>query len=167
MLKKTTLPVLSFLFLAVGLMVLSSVWYLQYGLGYKPCHLCYFQRYPWWLIISIGLFGYLLHFLRFSSAGVRNIILTLGLGTMLFSMGLAAYHAGVEWHWWRGPNTCTGVNLLEPLAQSVDDFFKSGNIVSCETPALIFLGLSLSGWNFIVSLVVFFYISFLLFAAKR
>jgi disulfide bond formation protein DsbB len=62
-----------------------------------------------------------------------------------------AYHAGVEWGFWPGPNECTG--LLDRAA-STDDFLKqlqSVKIARCDAPALRILGLSLADWNALIS----------------
>ena len=74
-------------------------------------------------------------------------------GLMLWNAGLAAYHAGVEWKWWPGPNTCggepdlgTGGNLLKQL--------QSINVVRCDEAAWRFLGLSLAGYNVLISLAL-------------
>ena len=70
----------------------------------------------------------------------------------LGNAGLAAYHAGVEWGFWQGPTDCTGPvgnlgsagNLLERL-----DTVK---VVRCDEVQWKFLGLSLAGYNVLISL---------------
>jgi disulfide bond formation protein DsbB len=62
-----------------------------------------------------------------------------------------AYHAGIEWGLWPGPQECTG-----PLdhARSTEDFLKqlqSVKVARCDAPALKLVGLSLAGWNALVS----------------
>ena len=78
-----------------------------------------------------------------------------GLVAVLFlgELGVAAYHAGVEWKWWPGPTACTGgrnhVSLEELKA------FAEGRhvtIVRCDQPAFRFLGLSMAGWNVLIAL---------------
>ena len=155
------------LYIILGLGILTSVWVLQYGFGFLPCPLCYYQRYPWWLMLFLGLIAWLLNFLYRERDSHRGFLLIMGIVIMLFSMMLAAYHAGVEWKFWAGPKTCSSVNMLDPLAKTVDDFFKSANVVSCDKPAVVFLGLSLSGWNFVASSLVATYLLTLLFAKKR
>ena len=62
-----------------------------------------------------------------------------------------AYHAGVEWGFWPGPTECTGA--LQRAA-SVTDFLKqleSVKVVRCDSAALRILGLSLAGWNAVIS----------------
>ncbi|MDI9314378.1 MAG: disulfide bond formation protein B [Hydrotalea sp.] len=163
----TKTPPLFLTYIVFGLGILTSVWVLQYGFGFLPCPLCYYQRYPWWLMLFLGLFSCLLNIVYRQRDSHRFFILTLGVFVMLFSMMLAAYHAGVEWQFWPGPKSCSSVNMLDPMAKSVDDFFNAANVVSCNKPAVVFLGLSLSGWNFVASTLVAIYLLTLLFAKKR
>ena len=72
----------------------------------------------------------------------------------LGNAGLGAYHAGVEWGFWQGPTDCTGPvgnlgsagNLLERL-----DTVK---VVRCDEVQWTFLGLSLAGYNVLISLLM-------------
>jgi disulfide bond formation protein DsbB len=62
-----------------------------------------------------------------------------------------AYHAGVEWGFWPGPTECTGALTR---AASVTDFLKqleSVKVVRCDSAALRIFGLSLAGWNALIS----------------
>ena len=62
-----------------------------------------------------------------------------------------AYHAGVEWGFWPGPTECTGAL---PRAATVEDFLKqlqTVKVVRCDSAALRILGLSLAGWNAVIS----------------
>ena len=79
---------------------------------------------------------------------VRRGLILLGLiwiGSAIFG----AYHAGVEWKFWPGPTSCSGGlgdgGLLPDLTKTV---------VSCEDAALRILGLSLAGWNAVISAVL-------------
>jgi disulfide bond formation protein DsbB len=69
------------------------------------------------------------------------------------SAALAAYHAGVEYHWWQGPTACTGgVGSLD-----VNDLLKSLDsvkVVRCDEVQLRIAGLSLAGWNVVASAVL-------------
>jgi disulfide bond formation protein DsbB len=64
---------------------------------------------------------------------------------MLASAVFGAYHAGVEWKWWPGPDTCTGGSALGGLP----DLTKP--IVMCDEAAIRIFGLSLAGWNAVIS----------------
>ena len=64
---------------------------------------------------------------------------------------LAAYHAGVEYHWWAGPTACTGGLTgsldVNDLAKALD----SVKVVRCDEVQLRIAGLSLAGWNVLAS----------------
>jgi disulfide bond formation protein DsbB len=64
-------------------------------------------------------------------------------GSVIFGV----YHSGVEWKWWPGPTTCTGSS---GLSTGLPDLTKP--VVMCDTPAVRILGLSLAGWNAVISL---------------
>jgi disulfide bond formation protein DsbB len=71
----------------------------------------------------------------------------------LGSAGLGAYHAGVEWGWFAGPSDCGGA--AAPAPESVEGFLRDldrTRVVSCTEAAWRFLGLSLAGWNALISL---------------
>ena len=71
---------------------------------------------------------------------------------MLWNSGLGAYHAGVEWKWWQGPIDCSGP--INKFGAASDIFKKLDNVVTvrCDEVSWRFLGLSLAGWNALVSL---------------
>jgi disulfide bond formation protein DsbB len=135
-----------------GAATILGALFFQHGLGYRPCPLCLEQRYPYYFAIPLAIFV-----LLGESVGSRRRILLAALaviaGLMLWNAGLAAYHAGVEWKWWPGPNTCGGEpdlgapgNLLKQL--------QSINVVRCDEAAWRFLGLSLAGYNVLISLAL-------------
>ncbi len=69
----------------------------------------------------------------------------------LANVGLAFYHVGVEQHWWPGPTACTG-SLSGPV--DVNDLAKALNsvrVVNCDEVQLRILGLSLAGWDAVMS----------------
>ena len=70
---------------------------------------------------------------------------------MLWNTGLAGYHAGVEWKWWAGPQDCSGP--LDSLGSANDllGSLEKVNVVRCDEAAWRFLGLSLAGYNVLIS----------------
>ena len=123
----------------------------EHGAGLRPCKLCLMQRNPYYAGMALAL---LVTLLPLGRALQR---LALGLLAVLFviSAGLGAYHAGVEWGWWAGPNDCGGA--VAPTAGSVADFMNSlqtTRVVSCTEAPWRFLGLSLAGWNVVISLAI-------------
>ena len=120
--------------------------------GYAPCMLCLRQREVYWVILALGLIFMVL--VR-TPGGPRWRALTcwvLALGFAV-SCGVAVYHAGAEWKFWPGPQSCSGgsskVNLADIQAMLDGATFKPP---SCENAAWRMAGLSMAGWNALVSL---------------
>ncbi len=121
----------------------------EHGFGYVPCKLCLIQRDPYYLAMPVGLVAALLppHWTRVGLWLLALIFLT--------SAGLGVYHAGVEWGFFLGPSDCGGGagagvgNMGDFLSQ-----LENTRVVSCTEAAWRFLGLSLAGWNVLVSLAL-------------
>jgi disulfide bond formation protein DsbB len=135
----------------VGLATIGGFFFFQYVLGYPPCPLCLDQRDAYYVSVPLAALLWL-----GAGHGASRKVLLLGFlviaGVMLWNTGLAAYHAGVEWKFWPGPRDCSG-----PLTDfgSAADLMKNLQhvvLVRCDQAAWRFLGLSLAGWDVLVSL---------------
>ena len=121
----------------------------EHVFGYVPCKLCLTQRNPYYIAIPLGVVAALLP-PRWTKAGLWLLALT-----FLVSAGLGAYHAGVEWGVFAGPSDCGGG--AGQGAGNVGDFLnqlQNTRVVSCTEAAWRFLGLSLAGWNVLISLTL-------------
>jgi disulfide bond formation protein DsbB len=137
------------LILIVAAATIGGAFVFEYGYGYLPCKLCLQQRLPYYAAMPLAL---AIAFApgRWPRLGLAGLVLL-----FLISAGLGAYHAGVEWGAWLGPSDCGG-GAATPAA-NVADFMKSLNqvrVVSCTEAAWRFLGLSLAGWNVVISLAL-------------
>jgi disulfide bond formation protein DsbB len=131
-----------------SLAILSAVWIFQ-GLGYQPCELCLTQRYAYYVaaplaVLTAALAGRSAH--RPARAGFAVLA-----AAFLANAAFAAYHFGVEFHWWAGPTACTGGMTgsldVNDLAKALD----SVKVVRCDEVQLRIAGLSLAGWNVLAS----------------
>ena len=124
----------------------------EYLGGYLPCPLCLQQRYAYYVGVPL-LFAALV----LISAGQRQpaslIFLFVALA-FLANAGLGVYHAGAEWHFWPGPDTCAGSQDITTTAGGLLDALTTTNVVRCDEAAWRFLGVSFAGWNVVVSLIV-------------
>ena len=151
LLKKPDQQIMLFLIMTAGVLVLALG--LEHIGGYLPCELCLKERYAYYagIVLAVAASGAI-------SAGRPGIAAALlglaGLG-MFANAGLGLYHAGIEWHWWAGPSTCTpsgpglaatGSDLLQSL--------QNENVVRCDQPALKIFGLSLAAWNIPIDLAL-------------
>ena len=138
---------------AVGAATILGAWFFQYGLGLKPCPLCLEQRYAYYFAIPLAVMVALGDQMGASRKVLMAALVAIALG-MLWSAGLGVYHAGVEWKLWAGPQECSGA--LEGLgsAGGLIDKLQSISVVRCDEAAWRFLGLSLAGYNVLISLAL-------------
>jgi len=121
----------------------------EYGFGLKPCPLCLRQRIPYYVAMPVALASIALP-IRWARFGVAALALI-----FLVSAGLGLHHAGVEWGWWAGPSDCAGAP--PPAPSGMGDFLnqlQTTRVISCTEAAWRFLGLSLAGWNVLISLAL-------------
>jgi disulfide bond formation protein DsbB len=73
---------------------------------------------------------------------------------MLCNTVLGTYHAGVEWGWWAGPTDCTGPLTDLTAGGSLLSQLNSIHVVRCDEAAWRLLGISLAGYNALISLAL-------------
>jgi disulfide bond formation protein DsbB len=122
----------------------------QYGFGYIPCKLCLEQRIPYYVAMPLALVMVAVplqgRMRRLAAIGLALLALVFAVST-----GLGAYHAGVEWGFWPGPADCAGSSGAAPAMGEFLNQLNSIKVVSCTDAAWRFLGLSLAGWNALIS----------------
>ena len=138
---------------AVGAATILGAWIFQYGFGVKPCPLCLEQRYAYYFAIPLAVMVLLGDQVGASRKVLLAALVAIALG-MFWNAGLGVYHAGVEWKWWAGPQECSGA--LEDLgsAGGLLNKLQSITVVRCDDAAWRFLGLSLAGYNALISLAL-------------
>ena len=138
------------LILAAAVGTIAGALLFEHVLGLRPCPLCLQQRYPYYAAMPAALATMLLPRPGLARAGLALLALI-----FLVGAGLGAYHAGVEWGWWPGPSDCAGSPAATP--GSVGDFLselQTTRVVSCTEAAWRMFGLSLAGWNVLISLAL-------------
>jgi disulfide bond formation protein DsbB len=117
-----------------------------------PCELCLKERQIYWAAGTIAAVGTVLSFTSRGALVVRiaNVLLVI---LFFYSAAVAGYHAGVEWKWWPGPASCSG-GSTHVDAGDLSAFLKGGPraMPNCDKAAWVYLGLSMAGWNAVVSL---------------
>jgi disulfide bond formation protein DsbB len=138
---------------AIAAATLAGAWFFQLVLGLVPCPLCLEQRYAYYLAVPLGV----LVALAAAKDAPRGIVLA-GLALlMLAALGnavLGTYHAGVEWKFWQGPTDCTGPIGNLGSAGSLLERLDTVKVVRCDEIQWTFLGLSLAGYNVLISLLM-------------
>jgi disulfide bond formation protein DsbB len=138
---------------AIAAATLAGAWFFQLVLDIRPCPLCLEQRYAYYLAIPLGALTALAAAKEFSRAAVLGGLVVLALAA-LGNAGLGGYHAGVEWHFFKGPTDCTGpigdLGSAGTLLQRLDTV----KVIRCDEVQWRFLGLSLAGYNVLISLLM-------------
>ena len=129
----------------ITLATILGAWVFEFA-GFAPCELCLMQRFAYYATVPLSLLFLIIG--QNNPRLLRGGLVLLGL-IMLASCIFGIYHAGVEWKFWQGPTTCTGGGDFKG---GLPDLTKKA--VMCDQPALRILGLSLAGWNAVVSAVV-------------
>jgi len=140
------------LFAAGCVLTIAGFLFFQYVVGLPPCPLCLEQRYAFYFGLALAImltFG--------ASHGAKSRVMIAGFAAltlmMLYNAGLGAYHAGIEWKFWPGPTECSGGGgdfgaatggLLNQLQNGI-------SVVRCDQAAWRLFGISLPGWNVLVS----------------
>jgi disulfide bond formation protein DsbB len=138
---------------AGGAATILGAYYFQYVMGLRPCPLCLEQRIAYYVSIPLAVVVAVA-----AGRGAPRGVAAAGLGAialaMLFNSGFALFHAGIEWKWWPGPQECSGP--LTDLSTGSDLLSSLTNltIVRCDEAQWRFLGLSLAGYNVLISLAL-------------
>ena len=115
----------------------------QYLRGLAPCELCIWQRWPHGIAVALAACALVVR------GGVARALAVVAAVAVLTSGAIGLFHAGVEAHLWTGPATCSvlpdtdPVNYLRTLMRA--------RLVRCDSPAWVFLGLSMAAWNALAS----------------
>lgn len=146
----------------LGLVTILAAWGSQVIGGLTPCELCLEQRlaYYWGLpVLALVL-------LLWNRLPLPVWYVAMALATAIFAWGtyMGAFHAGVEWGFWPGPTACTG--LGESL--SFDQLDAMTPVIGCDVVQFRFLGISLAGYNALISLgIVALLVVAMIFQARR
>ena len=138
---------------AIAASTLAGAWYFQLVLDIVPCPLCLEQRYVYYLAVPLGVLVALA-----AAKHAPRAVLVVGLALLalatLGNAGLGTYHAGVEWGLWQGPTECTGPIGNFGSAGSLLDRLNTVKVIRCDEVQWRFLGLSLAGYNVLISLLM-------------
>jgi disulfide bond formation protein DsbB len=142
--------------LAVTLIAAATIagaWFFQLVLEILPCPLCLEQRYAYYLAIPLGAVTALA-----AKGGAPRPLLLAGLALLalatLANAGLGVYHSGVEWGFWKGPTDCSGPVVNLGSAADLLSKLDTVKVVRCDEVQWRFLGLSLAGYNVLISLLM-------------
>lgn len=127
--------------LAVPALLLGGAYVSQYGFGLYPCEMCWWQRWPHFAAVGLALLAYATPPQRLWTGAAALAILVSG------AIGL--FHAGVEYGWWEGITSCAAITSGSS-GNALEDIMNTP-LVRCDEPAWTLLGISLAGFNFLIS----------------
>ena len=134
----------------VSFVALISAYFIEYILGHQPCNLCLMERIPYAVALVIVIFNYKFNHLE------KYFILLLSI-VFLASTLLSLYHLGIEQGFIEESLVCdlkNGSNLL-----SKEDILRQlqEKNVSCKDVTFKILGLSLTSYNIIISILIVYF----------
>jgi disulfide bond formation protein DsbB len=128
--------------LPVGM--LAGAYGSQYIGGLYPCEMCWWQRYPHYEAAALAAIAFFV-----SNPVYRKALVALAALGILSSGLIGGFHAGVEYGWWEGLTACTST-----ISGSGDELLKSimnAPLIRCDTAPWTLFGVSLAGYNFLLS----------------
>ncbi|MGA2056217.1 MAG: disulfide bond formation protein B [Bradyrhizobium sp.] len=139
--------------LGIAAATIAGAWYFQLVVGLQPCPMCLEERYAYYLAVPLAALVALAAGLRAPRGLLICGLVILALATFANAV-FGAYHAGVEWKFWPGPSDCTGPVGNLGSAGSLLDRLDSVKVVMCDEIQWSFLGISLAGYNALISLLM-------------
>jgi disulfide bond formation protein DsbB len=132
------------LLLPVGL--LAGALGSQYLGGLSPCEMCHWQRWPHYAAVPVALAAF---FVPRRYLGTLAVLFAASLVAVSGAIGI--YHVGVEQHWWPGP-ACTAAAGHGLSGMDLINAIQRGPLIRCDVPQWTLFGISLAGFNAILSL---------------
>lgn len=115
----------------------------QYGFGLYPCEMCMWQRWPHLVAILLALPALVLR-----SGSMKNLLVVAAGLAILVSGLIGGFHAGVEYGWWQGLTSCA---TTLPAGGNMLDTIMDAPLVRCDVAPWSLFGISLAGYNFLLS----------------
>lgn len=130
-------------------MMLGGAFLFQYAGGLQPCVLCIYQRYPYGVAIVLSLTALALANRKDGMWLSQMFVYACGI-LFLAGMAVAAFHVGVEQHWWQGTAECSATRAPETL-EELRAMLEAQPVVRCDEVPWSLFGISMAGYNVIVS----------------
>ncbi len=143
---------------------LAAALVFEYAVGLAPCVLCLWQRWPFVAVVGMASAALAVG----AGPGGRTAVLGLCGTAFLIGAGIAAYHVGVEQHWWVGTSGCGVAEAARATtAAALLDQIMAAPVVRCDEVAWSLFGVSLAGYNGLLSLILVAYCAIAAWSARR
>jgi disulfide bond formation protein DsbB len=115
--------------------------------GLMPCEMCHWQRWSHYAAVAVAALSFA------PLPRPVQMLFVLFAGVLIAVSGaIGVFHAGVEYHWWQGITACSAEvghgDAMDLLNQAL-----RRPLVRCDVPQWTLFGISLAGFNAILSLV--------------
>jgi disulfide bond formation protein DsbB len=117
--------------------------------GLYPCEMCWWQRYAHFAALALALISLAM---RKAPDRGRSFVWLAALA-ILTSGGIGVYHAGVEAGIFEGFTQCTTTASAGLSGAELLKSVMAAPIVRCDDIQFAFLGISMAGWNAILSIL--------------
>ena len=134
--------------LFLPLLLLAGAWASQLIGGLVPCEMCHWQRWPHYAAVAVAAFAFVV-----PGRSSKLMMIALAAGLIALSGAIGVFHAGVEYHWWHGITACSTSLTGEGI--STDEMLRrilAAPVVRCDAAQWTLFGISLAGYNAILSL---------------
>ncbi len=140
---------LNLLFLFISILILLIVYYLEFFQGIVPFKLCFYQRFPYFIIILLAI-----SFLLIKNQNLKKITFLFYILIFTSSLIMSVYHFGIEKNLWNALTGCeTNIKSFSD-SDNLKEYLLNKNYVSCDDVSFKFLGISLAGYNIILSFIL-------------
>ncbi|QJB69836.1 disulfide bond formation protein B [Parasphingorhabdus halotolerans] len=117
----------------------------QYVFGLYPCEMCMWQRWPHYIALGFAALAMALRNHELS----KSIVVAAALAVLVSGL-IGGFHAGVEYGWWEGLTACA---TTVPASGDMLDSIMNAPLVRCDVAPWSLFGISLAGFNFLLSVV--------------
>jgi disulfide bond formation protein DsbB len=127
--------------IAIPALLLGGAYVSEYGFGLYPCEMCWWQRWPHFAALGFGLLS--------TFAPPTRVWVALSALAIIVSGLIGGFHAGVEYGWWEGVTDCAATAAEDGV--SALDAIMNAPLIRCDKAPWDLFGISLAGWNFLIS----------------
>jgi disulfide bond formation protein DsbB len=127
--------------------LLAGAWGAQLIGRLYPCEMCHWQRWPHYAAVAVALLAFVL------PTRMRRLAIVAAALLIAVSGAIGLFHAGVEYHWWQGVTACSSTTALDGISAAARlEQLMNAPIVRCDAAPWTLAGISLAGFNAILSL---------------
>ena len=140
---------LNLFFLLFSGLILLIVYYLEFFVGVEPCKLCIYQRFPYFIVILLASSSLLIKNLK-----IKKLTFIFYILIFFISLIMSLYHFGIEKNLWNALASCEANIKSFGNSNNLKEYLLNKDYVSCNNVSFKFLGISLAGYNVIISFIL-------------